>query len=54
MDAFRQPKTSYYMFMAQRSPEKSDLIADSGPMIYIAHELTPFFTGRCDCVFQLR
>ncbi|MEY8610818.1 sugar-binding domain-containing protein [Parabacteroides segnis] len=42
MDAFRQPKTSYYMFMAQRSPEKSDLIADSGPMIYIAHELTPF------------
>lgn len=42
MDAFRQPKTAYYMFMAQRSPEKSDLIADHGPMIYIAHELTPF------------
>lgn len=42
MDAFRQPKTSYYMFMAQRSPEKSDLIADNGPMIYIAHEITPF------------
>jgi beta-galactosidase len=42
MDAFRQPKTSYYMFMAQRSPKKSDLIADNGPMIYIAHELTPF------------
>ena len=42
MDAFRQPKTSYYMFMSQRSPEKSDLIADNGPMIYIAHELTPF------------
>lgn len=42
MDAFRQPKASYYMFMAQRSPEKSDLIADNGPMIYIAHELTPF------------
>ena len=33
---------SYYMFMAQRSPEKSDLIADNGPMIYIAHEITPF------------
>ena len=42
MDAFRQPKTSYYMFMAQRSPEKSNLIADNGPMIYIAHEMTPF------------
>ncbi len=42
MDAFRQPKTSYYMFMAQRSLEKSDLIADNGPMIYIAHEITPF------------
>ncbi|WP_293741014.1 sugar-binding domain-containing protein [uncultured Parabacteroides sp.] len=42
MDAFRQPKSSYYMFMAQRSPEKSDLIADNGPMIHIAHELTPF------------
>ena len=28
--------------MSQRSPEKSDLVADNGPMIYIAHELTPF------------
>lgn len=42
MDAFRQPKTSYYMFMSQRSPQNSKLIADNGPMIYIAHELTPF------------
>lgn len=42
MDAFRQPKTSYYMFMSQREAEKSDLIADNGPMVYIAHELTPF------------
>lgn len=42
MDAFRQPKMAYYMFMAQRSPEKSELIANSGPMIYIAHEITPF------------
>ena len=42
MDAMRQPKTSYYMFMAQREPEKSDLLAETGPMIYIAHELTPF------------
>lgn len=42
MDAYRQPKTSYYMFMAQRELEKSNLIADNGPMVYIAHELTPF------------
>lgn len=42
MDAFRQPKMSYYMFMSQRPAEKSDLIADNGPMVYIAHELTPF------------
>ncbi|WP_101541972.1 sugar-binding domain-containing protein [Bacteroides cutis] len=42
MDAFRQPKTSYYMFMSQREAERSDLLADNGPMVYIAHELTPF------------
>ena len=42
MDAYRQPKTSYYMFMSQREQEKSDLIAETGPMVYIAHELTPF------------
>lgn len=42
MDAFRQPKTSYYMFMSQRPAEKNELIADNGPMVYIAHELTPF------------
>lgn len=42
MDAFRQPKTSYYMFMSQRPTAKSDLIADNGPMVYIANELTPF------------
>lgn len=42
MDAFRQPKTSYYMFMSQRPAEKNGLIADNGPMVYIAHELTPF------------
>lgn len=42
MDAFRQPKTSYYMFMSQREAVKSELWADNGPMVYIAHELTPF------------
>ncbi|MEG2126139.1 MAG: glycoside hydrolase family 2 TIM barrel-domain containing protein [Bacteroides sp.] len=42
MDVFRQPKYSYYMFQAQRSAVKSDRIAESGPMVYIAHEMTPF------------
>lgn len=42
MDAFRQPKTSYYMFKSQREPQKGNLIAETGPMVYIAHEMTPF------------
>jgi len=42
MDAFRQSKYSYHMFKAQRSPLASDLIAETGAMIYIAHEMTPF------------
>ena len=42
MDAFRQPKYSYYMFQSQRSPEKSDIIADNGPVIFIANAMTPF------------
>ena len=43
MDYFRQPKLSYHMFCAQRPPVKNDnLIAESGPMVYIANSLTPF------------
>lgn len=43
MDAFRQPKFSYYMFCSQRPAEENkELIADSGPMVYIANEMTPF------------
>lgn len=43
MDAFRQPKLSYYMFASQR-PARSNpaLKADNGPMVYIAHSMTPF------------
>lgn len=51
MDVFRQPKYSYYMFKAQRSAEKSDLIAETGPMVYIAHEMPPF-SGRDVKVFS--
>ena len=42
MDVFRQPKYSYYMFKAQRSPEKQERLFETGPMVYIAHEMTPF------------
>ncbi|GHV04362.1 beta-galactosidase [Bacteroidia bacterium] len=40
MDVFRLPKYSYYMFMAQRPQVKNEI--GSGPMVYIAHEMTPF------------
>lgn len=43
MDAFRQPKYSYYLFQAQRPVEANpSLSAESGPMVYIAHAMTPF------------
>ena len=42
MDAFRQPKYSCYLFQAQRPSQKRDLIAETGPMVYMAHAMTPF------------
>jgi beta-galactosidase len=43
MDNFRQPKYSYYMFESQRPAQKNDsLIAETGPMVYIANAMTPF------------
>lgn len=42
MDVFRQPKLSYYMFQAQRSPIKENRVFETGPMVYIAHFMTPF------------
>lgn len=43
MDAFRQPKLSYYMFCAQRPAEVNDqLVSETGPMVYIANAMTPF------------
>lgn len=51
MDVFRQPKYSYYMFMAQRPAVKNDRNAGSGPMVYIAHEMTPF-SGKVVTVYS--
>lgn len=42
MDAYRQPKYSYEMFRSQRSTEKKDRLYETGPMVFIAHEMTPF------------
>jgi len=43
MDTYRQPKYSYYMFMSQRPATKNDNIpAETGPMIFVAHEMSPF------------
>lgn len=42
LDGFRQPKYSYYMFMSQRDPHEKNPIAESGPMVFIAHEMSPF------------
>lgn len=42
MDVFRQPKYSYYMFQSQRSPVREDRPFRTGPMVYVAHEMTPF------------
>lgn len=43
MDAFRQPKVSYYMFMSQRPSQINKMLStETGPMVYIANEMTPF------------
>ena len=58
MDAFRQPKYSYYMFVSQQAASfrSTSPLVSSGPMVYIAHEFGPFsgpditvFTN-CDAV----
>ena len=30
------------MFMSQRSPLRTDILAQTGPMVFIAHEMSPF------------
>ena len=42
MNSFRYPKTSYYMFKAQRNPKLESELYETGPMIHIANEMTPF------------
>lgn len=52
-DVFRQPKYSRYGFASQRDPAVIIPGADSGPMIFAAHEMSPFspadITVFCNC-----
>lgn len=41
-DCFRQPKYAYYMFRSQTAPGLKHPLADSGPMVYAMHEMSPF------------
>lgn len=55
-DAFRQPKYAYYMFKSQVPASWSHELVESGPMVYIAHEIMPFSSpdvtvfSNCDSV----
>jgi len=42
MDAFRQPKYSYYMFKSQANGSSNDSKDETVPMIFITNEMTPF------------
>lgn len=41
-DCFRQPKYAYYMFRSQSPADLKHPTAESGPMVYIMHEMTQF------------
>ncbi len=40
-DAFRQTKYAWYMFRSQAYPAPEHPLIESGPMVYIAHEIMP-------------
>lgn len=43
MDAYRQPKYSYYMFKSQRDNKvNNNSIAETGPVLFIANDMDPF------------
>jgi len=41
-DAFRQPKYAYYMFKSQVNPALKVPNVETGPMVYVVNEMTPF------------
>lgn len=60
MDGFRRPKFSYELFRAQRPVGLKSPLFDSGPMVFVAHEMTPFSPAdvtvysNCESVRLLR
>ena len=51
MDAFRQPKYSYYMFKSQMPTDLKIANIESKPFIFVAHEMSPA-SGRDVTVFS--
>ncbi|MDO9155106.1 MAG: glycoside hydrolase family 2 TIM barrel-domain containing protein [Paludibacter sp.] len=41
-DAFRQPKYAYYLFKSQVKPDLKLTNIETGPMVFVANEITPF------------
>ena len=41
-DAFRQPKYTYHMYRSQTAPDLNHPLAECGPVVYIAHEMSQF------------
>ena len=41
-DAFRQPKYAYHMYPSQTAPDLNHPLAECGPVVYIAHEMSQF------------
>ncbi len=41
-DAFRQPKYAYYLFKSQVNPDIKVPNVETGPMVYVVNEMTPF------------
>lgn len=41
-DAFRQPKYAYYLFKSQVNPALKVANVETGPMVFVANEITPF------------
>ncbi len=41
-DAFRQPKYAYYMFKSQQHPDLQIANVETGPMVFVLNEMSPF------------
>ena len=51
-DAFRQPKYAYHMFRSQTAHDLDHPVAESGPMVYIMHEMCSATVIQCVCRYM--